>query len=297
MIIENPILINEDDFNKVKNSQGIFFHKLIKSISPESIAEDLLNPKKSILQGEILQKYINLEGKRVLEIGSGLGINHIVWTKNFKANCYGIEPSEEGFNSSFEISKELIKNNGLDESKIINAFGENIPFDDNYFDILYSTNVLEHVSDPEKVLNEAMRVLKPGGILQIIYPNYHSFFDGHYGLFHPPVLFKSFFPWYVGSIFNRDPAFAKTLRTELNVFWTYKILKRLKKTYNFEVLSLGEDVFMERITNLNFEAWGSLKLLKSILEKLHKLKITFFIGIIMRLFRSWTPIILTVRKL
>lgn len=296
LIDDLDVKIDDETFDKVYNSQGLFFQNLIPELDPIQISQDLLNPKKSILQAEILQKYISLKGKTVLEIGSGLGVNHIIWSKNYNADCYGIEPQEAGFDGSYEISRELIKKNDLDETRIINALGENIPFNDNYYDIIYSTNVLEHVQCPEQVIKEALRVLKPGGIMQIVYPNYHSFFDGHYGIFHPPVLFKSFFPWYVKTVFNRDPSFAKTLRTELNVFWTQKTLERLKSKYDFEVLSLGEEIFMERMKTLDFQAWGALKILKSILNLLHKIKITLLIGYIMKVLRLWTPIILTLKK-
>ena len=47
----------------------------------------------------------------------------------------------------------------------------NLSFSDNYFDFIYSYHVLEHVPDPEKVLRELHRVLKPGGNLFIGFPN------------------------------------------------------------------------------------------------------------------------------
>lgn len=44
-----------------------------------------------------------------------------------------------------------------------------IPFEDNYFDIIFCNHVLEHVDDDKKALSEMRRVLKPGGwaILQV----------------------------------------------------------------------------------------------------------------------------------
>ena len=45
-----------------------------------------------------------------------------------------------------------------------------MPFNDNTFDTLVSTQVLEHVSDPKKVIQEMCRVLKPGGILILSAP-------------------------------------------------------------------------------------------------------------------------------
>lgn len=43
--------------------------------------------------------------------------------------------------------------------------GEKLSFRDNYFDIIMSSQVLEHVQDVDGYLNECFRVLKPGGIL------------------------------------------------------------------------------------------------------------------------------------
>lgn len=39
-----------------------------------------------------------------------------------------------------------------------------IPYDDNYFDYVFSTSVFEHVQNTEEALKEIYRVLKPGGI-------------------------------------------------------------------------------------------------------------------------------------
>lgn len=50
--------------------------------------------------------------------------------------------------------------------------GQTLPFEDASFDLVYSAFVLEHVSDPELFLKEAIRVLKKGGSLVIFCPNF-----------------------------------------------------------------------------------------------------------------------------
>lgn len=50
--------------------------------------------------------------------------------------------------------------------------GENLPFEDDFFDLVYSAFVLEHVSDPQKVINEAIRVLGKGGSVVLLAPNF-----------------------------------------------------------------------------------------------------------------------------
>lgn len=48
--------------------------------------------------------------------------------------------------------------------------GRNMPFESNYFDCAFATEVLEHCPDPRIVLNEVLRVLKPGGIFFFTVP-------------------------------------------------------------------------------------------------------------------------------
>lgn len=48
-----------------------------------------------------------------------------------------------------------------------------LPFPDKFFDALTMFDVLEHIPDDKKAINEAKRVLKPGGFLLISTPNEH----------------------------------------------------------------------------------------------------------------------------
>lgn len=48
-----------------------------------------------------------------------------------------------------------------------------IPFDDNYFDVVYHSQVLEHIprDEAKDFIKECNRVLKPGGILRVVVPD------------------------------------------------------------------------------------------------------------------------------
>lgn len=50
-----------------------------------------------------------------------------------------------------------------DRKDVTHFDGKNIPFEDNYFDNMMCTEVLEHVEDYQTLVNEVYRVLKPGG--------------------------------------------------------------------------------------------------------------------------------------
>jgi SAM-dependent methyltransferase len=64
-----------------------------------------------------------------------------------------------------------------------------LPFADSSFDVVTAWNVFEHVSDLEALLHEVRRVLRPGGSLLAIAPNYASLRrEAHYHVFLPPLL-------------------------------------------------------------------------------------------------------------
>lgn len=49
-----------------------------------------------------------------------------------------------------------------------------IPFDDATFDVCFSIEVIEHLNNPQNIINEIHRILKPNGMLFLSTPNVHS---------------------------------------------------------------------------------------------------------------------------
>jgi SAM-dependent methyltransferase len=74
------------------------------------------------------------------------------------------------------------------EPNVVNGVGEHLPFSTDTFDLILSHEVLEHVQDDQLAINEAVRVLKPGGRLVLFCPNRGYPFEthGHYwrGKYH-----------------------------------------------------------------------------------------------------------------
>ncbi|MGB9640173.1 MAG: class I SAM-dependent methyltransferase [Anaerolineales bacterium] len=62
---------------------------------------------------------------------------------------------------------------------MVNAAGEYLPFKENFFDLILSHEVLEHVQDDQKAVTEIVRVLKPGGRLVLFVPNRGYPFETH----------------------------------------------------------------------------------------------------------------------
>jgi SAM-dependent methyltransferase len=202
-----------------------------------------------------------------------------------------------GFGQGYVASRKLFAANGIDPERITDSTGESLPFPDESFDIVYSANVLEHTENPEQVLREAVRVLRPGGALYIEIPNFLSYFEGHYMVVEPPILWKPMLAWWVSLVFRRDPAFARTLQTKINPIWCRRQIRQLSRTYCVEQVSLGEDRFLKRLAGaFVFEA----EVVKGTLERLIKLvqmvNLGNWIGHLLVGLQAHYPIYLTLRK-
>ena len=115
---------------------------------------------------EILDQ-IQPQHKKILDVGCGTGklISDIkVWYPNNK--FYGIDISPVNI-------QQAQKNINYAEFKVADV--EQLPYSNNFFDILFCTDTLEHVYSLPHTLFEFNRVLKPAGLLIICCPNYFNF--------------------------------------------------------------------------------------------------------------------------
>jgi len=109
----------------------------------------------------VIQKEKN-PGK-ILDIGCATGIFlNEMQKKGWE--CFGVEPN----NFAATYGKENFKLN------IVNKTFEKTKFSDSFFDVITMWDVLEHVENPDLVVRELNRILKPGGLLVISMPNSDS---------------------------------------------------------------------------------------------------------------------------
>lgn len=120
----------------------------------------------------------DLSDKDVLEIGVGNGSHAQLLAKHARSFT-GIDITEY----SVKSTKKRMTCFGLDAS-IRQMDAENLTFDNNSFDFIWSWGVIHHSSNTRKILEEIYRVLRPGGRASVMI--YHRNFWNYYiynGLF------------------------------------------------------------------------------------------------------------------
>ena len=259
---------------------------------PRPLAEHYLDPRRLDEQIELVEKIQPIKGD-FLEVGSGFGglVTYLNTKHGEGCRAFGVEPSADAYTGTMECTRLLAAENDL-PSRFVAGVGENIPFQSNQFDIVYSTSVLEHVNDPEEVIKESIRVLKPGGLLQFVVPNYGSWWEGHYGVFMLPHMPKWLFKLYV-RLMGRDAGFVDTLK-----FIGQQDLRNIVSTLDqeVEIITWGEELFEHRLRSMDFSEWASLSRLKPWVELLHKFKLVELGIKFCRVFHWETPVVMTLRK-
>ncbi len=113
-------------------------------------------------------KFAEGKGRDVLEIGVGMGADHLEWAKSNPRSLTGIDLTER----AAEFTRDRLELYGL-HSDIRVADAENLPFPDESFDVVFSYGVLHHTPDTAKAIREVYRVLRTGGICRIMI--YHKY--------------------------------------------------------------------------------------------------------------------------
>jgi SAM-dependent methyltransferase len=112
-------------------------------------------------------EYCELDGRTVVDVGGGGG-----WfTAAFRArgaHGYLFEPDPA----------ELHWRTGTPAGAVL-ADGYWLPVRDGGADVVFSSNVLEHVADPIGLIEEMIRVTRPGGLIYLSFCNWYSPWGGH----------------------------------------------------------------------------------------------------------------------
>lgn len=249
--------VNNAVNRKINKLVKLYFQRNYANISNKSI-EDFINdqtgPAKSKYQEEWFKKFLVIDKKsRYLDYGCGLG-NFIfyMWRKGYKID--GLEVNKKLYN----ILKLRLNQEKRIYGNIFYSINGEIPVTDNYYDIIFSYFVLEHVSDLYSYIKEGLRAVKKGGKLCLTTCNYKIGYEFHYCCFLP--LFSKNLSRIILRLLKKDT----NLFDNLNFVTNDKILRTLnllqKNGMSFKVINVGKKHFLKDLFN----------------EKIHS---TFFIKI------------------
>lgn len=116
-------------------------------------------------------QFSRFHGKKVLEVGIGAGTDFVQWIRS-GAQAHGVDLTQE----AIENTQKRLELYGLQAQEIQVADAEHLPYQDNFFDLVYSWGVIHHSPDMEQCLREIIRVTKPSGKIKIMIYNKHSLF-------------------------------------------------------------------------------------------------------------------------
>src|SRR5216684_1658171 len=100
-------------------------------------------------------------GEVVLDLGSGGGIDVLLSAKRVgpTGKAYGLDMTDE----MLALARENQQKAGVENVEFLKGEIEKIPLPDNSVDVIISNCVINLSADKDRVLQEAFRVLKPGG--------------------------------------------------------------------------------------------------------------------------------------
>lgn len=105
-------------------------------------------------------------GAKLLDCGCGIGI-HCFQAMNDGFKAYGFDTDKNRIKKFSDLKSKLR------DTDVVASF-QNIPFNNDCFDVVWSNHVLEHVRDDEQAIKEIWRVLKKDCWLILTVPNIHN---------------------------------------------------------------------------------------------------------------------------
>ena len=210
-----------------KDLSPLYFEKIRKSLlnlyrnelglkNVEKRIESRINRERGKEAIEKLDGLVPIRNKVVLDVGCGWG-EFAFEAIQKDATVYGIEPDSELLGISVLLAGK--------QAMFAKARAEAIPFRNECFDIVICNSVIEHVKDVRASLQEMIRILRKGGYLYLVAPNYLYPYEGHYKIGWIPLLPKPLAKIYL-KLVGRNPRFIEGINYNSNYTYLIRQLER-----------------------------------------------------------------------
>ncbi|MCL4435488.1 MAG: class I SAM-dependent methyltransferase [Thaumarchaeota archaeon] len=168
--------------------------------------------------------FLQLGVTRLLDIGCANG-EFMTLCVESGIKCSGVEISQ--------LAVQRAKEHGLDVQQL-DVDNSDLPFESESFEGVFCSEVIEHLFNPDHLLEESWRVLKSGGFLIVTTPNLSAWFNRIFLLFgYQPVNTAVSTKYAAGQVLT-DWVAAGHIR----VFTHRALIDLLSKHYSFEVVKV-----------------------------------------------------------
>ena len=162
----------------------------------------------------------------ILDIATGTGDLAILFSATSAQEIIGLDISQ----GMLEIGKQKIQAKNLnDKIQMVLGDGENIPYANDYFDVITVAYGVRNFENLERGLGEILRVLKPGGqllILETSVPTQFPFKQGYY-------VYTNFVMPMIGKLFSKDQKAYQYLSTSAQNFPFGEVLNNILRKIGF----------------------------------------------------------------
>ncbi len=120
-----------------------------------------------------LVDFSSFRDRALLEVGCGIGTDLVRFARG-GARVTGIDLSE----TAIDLARKNFALNGLGAEELRVGNGEQLPYPDGTFDVVYGHGVIQYTANPARLIQECHRVLKPGGTAIFMVYNRVSWLNG-----------------------------------------------------------------------------------------------------------------------
>jgi len=164
----------------------------------------------------IVENYFKPNYETLLDVGCGRG-EHLREFQKLGYQVRGVDLSNE--------AKELLKDM---EIEIVDIEKEPLPYGDSSFDVVFNKSLIEHLNNPENFMRESYRVLKPGGRLVTMTPDWESVYKIFYEDYTHRTPFTKESSHDIHQIFGFKEVQVRKFK-QLPVLWKYPWLNIFSK--------------------------------------------------------------------